>query len=80
MKQGKAKANLARLRATRDRLEITLEMVAAEASKTSARGSVNASTVSNVLAGRRVSQNVIDALRRLIAAAKDRQQDQVLAS
>ena len=61
---------LARLDASRKRHGITLQAIADEASKTSRRGSVSVPTVSKVLSGDTKSANVIDTLKRLIAAAR----------
>lgn len=68
---------LARLRASRERWGVTLAVIAAEAAKTSRRGTVGIPTVSKVLSGASPSDNVIATTRRLIkeriAAAKARQ-------
>ena len=70
MKQSKRKRTLAQLDADRKAHRITLQMVADEAAKTARFGTMADTTVSNVLAGRTKSQNVLDALRRLIAQAE----------
>lgn len=72
VKQGKATApsTLARLKRQLHALDIPHTRVADEARKTSRRGTVNATTVSNVLAGRRRSANVVATAKRLIAEAK----------
>lgn len=56
--------------AARKRLGIRLIDVAREAAKTSRRGTMDITTVSHVLAGRAVSKNIVDALKRLIADAR----------
>lgn len=61
---------LARLKSQLQMLGILHERVAMEASKTSRRGTVSASAVSRVLAGRTKSANVVATARRLIAEAK----------
>jgi hypothetical protein len=75
MKRSKAnlsRQTLARLDAERRSLGITLERVATEAAKTSRRKrrTVGITTVSNVLAGRTRSANVVATCKRLIAEAK----------
>jgi hypothetical protein len=65
------KAQLAALRAEREEYGITLQMVADEAAKTARFGTCGVPTVSDALRSGN-SQNVLDALRRLIA---DRQAD-----
>lgn len=62
--------NLARLARARRRYGITLAAVAAEAVKTSRRGSVGIPTVSRALSGDTKSANVVATLKRLIAEAK----------
>jgi hypothetical protein len=77
MKQSKATspATLARLAKQLHDLGIAHQVVAEEASKTSKRGRVGLSTVSNVLAGRTKSANVVATVKRLIAAAKSSQSE-----
>lgn len=70
MKSSQVHRTLARLDAERKKHGIKLETVAAEATKTAARGSVSVSAVSRVLRGHSKSANVIETLRRLIAEAK----------
>ena len=80
MKQSKAtlasrpvygKRFLAELSERCRRLGVTREGIAAEASKTSARGAVKPPTVSNVFARRRKSANVVEAALRLCSAAEE---------
>lgn len=66
---------LALLRRQLQQHGIRHEDVAAEAAKTSPRGSVSGSMVSRVLSGRSKSANVVATVRRLISEAKCRQQD-----
>lgn len=78
MQQSKAKRqprSLARLDRERRAHGITLEQVAAAASETTTRKrrTVGITTVSNVLAGRTKSANVVATVKRLIAAAKQGQ-------
>lgn len=80
MKQSKRKRTLARLEADRKAHGITLRMVADEAAKTARFGTMAPTTVSNVLAGRTKSENVLDALRRLIAEAEARNATVAVAS
>lgn len=72
MKQSKAKPtrSVARLARQRRALGIELQAIADEASKTSTRGSVSICTVSNVLAGRTKSANVVAVVQRLIEARR----------
>lgn len=72
MRQTKPKPprTLARLKKQLHDLGIPHERVAEEARKTSARGTCNVTTVSNVLAGRDKSANVIATAKRLIDEAK----------
>jgi len=70
-RQGKPSGTtLLRLDAERKRLGITLQAVADEAAKTSARGRCGVPTVSRVLHGHAKSTNVVTTLRRLIAEAR----------
>lgn len=59
---------LARLDAERKKHGIKLGAIAAEATKTAARGSVSVSAVSRVLRGHSKSANVVDTIKRLLAA------------
>ncbi len=72
--QAKAVRRLTRLDQQRRYHGITLAVVAAEASKTSRRGSVSISTVSKTIAGVTKSANVVDTLKRLIAESRTRRQ------
>lgn len=58
---------LARIKSALQRLDITYEDVAIEATKTSRRGSVGKTAVSHTLAGRYRSANIIATAKRLIA-------------
>ena len=69
-RQGNTPRSLERLDAERKRLGITLQAVADEAAKTSARGRCGVPTVSRVLHGHAKSVNVVTTLKRLIAEAK----------
>ncbi len=62
---------LTRLKRQAKQLGITHDVVAAEASKTSKRGSVGRTLVVHVLAGRAKSANVVATIKRLIADAKN---------
>lgn len=70
-KPSQAKRTLARLDEERKKHGITLADIAAEAKKTSKRGTVSVPTVSKVLSGDTPSKNVIEALERLVAAAEE---------
>jgi len=82
MKQSKVKPprTLARLKRELHVLGITHDLVAAEAAKTSRRGTVGITTVSNVFAGRTKSQNVVATAKRLIAEAKSEPKSEQRAS
>ena len=60
-------ATLARLAADLKRHGITHDRVAAEAARTSFKGSVGRTMVGHVLAGRTTSANVVATIRRLLA-------------
>lgn len=78
MKQTKAKPprTLARLKRQLHDLGISHQRVADEATRTSPRGSCGIATVSNVLAGRHKSANVVATAKRLIAETLDHQREE----
>lgn len=65
---------LTRLKRQAKRLGITHDRIAAEAAKTSLRGSVSRTMVAHTFAGRTKSANVVATARRLIAEAKQQEQ------
>jgi len=71
-RQDNTPRSLARLDAERKRHGITLQTVADEAAKTSARGRCGVPTVSRVLHAHAKSANVVATVRRLLAVAKAR--------
>lgn len=79
MKQSQRSRKLARLESLRKRYGIRLQTVAAEAAPTARFGTMSHTTVSNVLAGRTKSRNVLDALRRLIAQREQQTEEQPVA-
>jgi len=70
MKQGKAKQNLAQLREARLLYGITLLEIALEHAKQTRKPPVGVATVCNVLAERRTSNGIVEALRRCIVMKK----------